>query len=268
MDNPIQQTGVKNPPKMPAPKWVFLTPKDAAAMLSASGNRPIKMSVKKEYIRKMENGLWRLSPHGITLGIDGLATDGNHRLHALSESKIDGLWFLVTQWPCKASDLRVDSGSIRTMGDFLSLDQHRVAPLTFLASMINVGSANRRDPAEMMPLTNAFLPYIDALIDACPTSAKGRSTGVIKAGIITALAEKMNDKIYDNYRAFVLRNSGCFESFVSLARQIDTMKLDSFELFSKAFIATRNPENVRLYIKDDTLDEARMIIRSQISGQR
>jgi hypothetical protein len=46
------------------------------------------------------------------------------------------------------------------------------------------------------------------------------------------------------------------------------MKLDNHELFAKSFIAASEPDNARLQIKQDTLDNARKIVRGKLGGAK
>jgi len=253
-------------PKLPPPQWRWVSKEHAKDLVSdaSSENRRIKPSVVKEYIRLMNGGLWRLSPHGICLGRDGRSADGNHRLTALAASNLPGLWFLVCDWDVLASDLRVDRGSGRSLADFCRIEMSDNAVLTSIASVLSIGGANRRDPDEMRPLVTSFMPYITMLKTACNTMRKGRSTGPVRLGFIAKIIESTDERAPElcaQYRELVLNGGGQWNAVRILGNQLDLRSLNIHEIAGKTYNALSNPSMNKVIYKSEDMATVRTLLR-------
>ena len=266
----LSQSDSLHPPTMAAPAWRFITPSMAANYLSID-NRKIKPSVVKEYARLMRNGLFIVSPHGITIGIDGKAIDGNHRLHALHSlgQAVAGYWFLVAEWPVTASDLRVDRGSQRSLADFSKLIPKVATVITAIATILSIGNGSRRDPSEMAPLVEAFAKYADRLHAECPTNRRGRSSATVRAGFVAAMVSQPDavDYIASQYRALVLNTADMSSSMRILGNQLDTQRMETHAASAKAFDACLRPHMSRLQFNADTLTVLRNVFRNYLNAQ-
>lgn len=65
--------------------------------------RKVSPRAVKKYTRDMDAGIWRLTPQGLIFDSEGWCIDGQHRLQALRDSKLDELQFWV--YPNEAADI-------------------------------------------------------------------------------------------------------------------------------------------------------------------
>lgn len=97
-------------------------PTEAAAMLEGNiQNRNLKQRVITAYARDMMTGRWSDQGDPIRLNGDGTLLDGQHRLHAIIESKVT-LELIVVRGVSKKSILTMDTGARRTFSDVLKLN--------------------------------------------------------------------------------------------------------------------------------------------------
>ncbi len=253
----------KRKPMFQQPEWKYITPEYAASLVSVQ-NRKIKPSVVKEYTRLMNAGLWRISPHGICIGQDAKCSDGNHRMTALAASSISGLWFLVCNWMVKANDLRVDRGSNRSLSDFASINQNDGTVLCALGSFLGVGNGNRKDPTEMQPVVNAFLPLVEKLHASCNTMRRGRSMASVRAAAVISMCaqEQRADEIAYQYREMVLNGPNQMPATRLLGNALDTQNMDQMEVIAKTYTAFTEPQRGKLYATRDCIADARLIARA------
>lgn len=256
-------------PTLPEPKWVFITPHMAEG-LKSSDNRPPKPSVVKEYKRLMKEGLYRFSPHGIVLDVDGTCSDGNHRMHALAESDpaiVPGIWMLVADWKINASELRVDRGSTRSLADFYrEIDRRSVEAIVCLASLVGIGYGSRRDPVEMCEVIDCFRDVTQLIIDTCQTTAKGRSSARVKVGVICASLKIGNELAAKRYRDLVLLTTERTPALESLSRQLENNNMDTCEAIARTYIAmcSNKEDRSNVRISESTIGSVRDLIRGEI----
>lgn len=259
------------PPRLALPQWEFISPEKANTLKSEpSGNRPVKASVVKEYRRLMESNLWRLSPHGISIGPDGKCSDGNHRMHALAEAGITGVWFLVARWGAPAVELRVDRGTTRSLADFAGVNSRVGAILSVIGSILSIGGSNRRDPAEMQPILAAFGDATRALVEASPSVVRVRSQSSVTVAFITVIVQGVRppDYFHAVHRSLMANDSGRPPALISLARQLETQRLDKSEITARTFMALKCPDATTVRCTDvaGELAEMRTILRAKVGA--
>lgn len=269
----MNNSDISNPNKPPSlctPSWVFITPEMARGLISTS-NRRIRPALVRDYKRKMEAGLWHFSPHGVTLSADGTVCDGNHRMHALSEANVPGVWFLVADWRMDFKELRVDIGGKRSLSDYSQAPTWVIETITALAKIRfdeNRGN-DRMDPTEMEKAYSAFGAEATKLFAACTASSKVRSTSYVRAGFVAAMIGGENeDEMCEQYREFVLNGAGRKPSLVSLSRQVETMRMDRVELLARTYVAATGLNSTRTLIRsiDNVMDEIKDVLVRRIKS--
>lgn len=260
-------------PNLPAPRWEWISRKAAESLVS-DDNRAIRPSVVKEYARLMDNNLWALSPHGICIGDDGKCADGNHRVSALARSSVEGAWFLVTRWPVRPMDLRVDRGAGRSLSDYTALSSYMQAPLTYLATAAGIGGQRRLDPTEIAPVVRAFLPFAEQLKAASGSITRVLSSGYVRAAFILAMARTNDDDaavIADQYAKLVRGDEGKWPSMISLSKQLGHTSLTVLESSCRAYLACTERDRARItyspeiaaQMRDDILDTLNILGSSE-----
>lgn len=121
------------------PKLLIWTPDLAVAGLKANEKtvsvtrqRPRSAAFTKELARRMSDGIFRVTHQGVAFADDGVVLDGQHRLHAVIESKQSvALWTFFGQDPENFAVL--DGGRKRSSGDVFAM--HGVAQAKRAASI-------------------------------------------------------------------------------------------------------------------------------------
>jgi hypothetical protein len=108
-------------------KETWVTPDQALKWLEEDHvyNRKVRQTVVAKYARDMAAGNWRETHEAIAFDPDGKLIDGQHRLWAIVESKIDGLTLLVAKGVDRDAQAYIDSGLGRTMADRFTLSLNR-----------------------------------------------------------------------------------------------------------------------------------------------
>jgi hypothetical protein len=85
-------------------------------------NRKVKERVATGYRKDMEEGRWEMTGEPIQFAKSGALLNGQHRLLALSWSKIKHLDMFVVRGLPESSQLLMDQGTSRTIADMLKLE--------------------------------------------------------------------------------------------------------------------------------------------------
>jgi hypothetical protein len=104
-------------------EFVDVTPEVAEKLLAGnSDNRPLRPSHVRRLADAMKRGQWKTTHQGILLDRDGNVADGQHRLHAIVESKISAV-MRVEHFDGKLQDVFdvLDRGRPRGSADDLAL---------------------------------------------------------------------------------------------------------------------------------------------------
>lgn len=115
-------SGIAYGPDGISTSWEFVTPEMAAEYLKRNVNRKLKNGVVDRLGYAMENGLWVPTHQGMGIDVNGDMTDAQHRMHAIVKSGV-GQWMLITRNLSVASRMVIDSNTIRSMFDRLTLDE-------------------------------------------------------------------------------------------------------------------------------------------------
>lgn len=100
-------------------KWVKVTPATAESWLSENkDNRNIRSTVVARYARAMKEGRWTASPDAITFSTDGRLLNGQHRLHAITQSGTSVNLFVITNME-ESCFSNMDRGVPRAYSDLL-----------------------------------------------------------------------------------------------------------------------------------------------------
>lgn len=101
---------------------VFVTPEMARRWLESNrNNRKIRESRVLKYREDMETGRWQFTGEAIQFDRNEDLSNGQHRLTALAEAQVDGIWFLVIRGLPPEAQGAMDQGAKRTAGDQLAI---------------------------------------------------------------------------------------------------------------------------------------------------
>jgi hypothetical protein len=117
-----------------------ISPKKAQEYLDTMGkNRNIRSSKVDQYAEAMAAGLWKLTGDAIRFNTKGELIDGQHRLHAIIQSKKTIETLVIRDVPDEAF-MDLDTGAPRSPGDLLTLSgytySHRISSAIRMASSI------------------------------------------------------------------------------------------------------------------------------------
>lgn len=105
----------------PTAKIETITPEVAKKMLATnSNNRNMSERSLNHYIRQIEEGQWEFNGDTIRFANDGTLLDGQHRLHAIIQTK-KSLKCLIVRGLKKSVMSTIDTGKGRTIADHLKL---------------------------------------------------------------------------------------------------------------------------------------------------
>ena len=253
-------------PSFHEPRWVFITPDMAKEMVSKeSTNRRVRPFVVRGYLEAMNSGTWSYSPHGVVLDESGCVSDGNHRMHALKDAAINGLWMLVADWRQKASELRVDLGSRRTLGDFnLEVNSGVVSAATALGKFLNILSASRTvTPDDLAPVLDGSKVFLARLLTECSAAVRGRSSAPVRAAFCAySFIEKDHARLARIYRSFVLNDSERSPGLITLARAMETRRMDGLEIFARTYyyLECGNQEKPNFKNQETVIERIRSVV--------
>lgn len=99
--------------------WVDITPEMATLFLlhSARDQRKVKWSVVNQYAQDMKKGLWRANGEPIHFNKEGKMVNGQHRCHAIIESKTTIRAYVI----CNVEETLFDVGYRRNTKDQLAI---------------------------------------------------------------------------------------------------------------------------------------------------
>jgi hypothetical protein len=114
--------------KPPQIEWEDIGPAEAAAYLKKNvSNRTVRKGTVAAYARDMKLGNWIPTHQGIAFNDRKELIDGQHRLHAISESGVTVRMLVTRGIPAETGAMRtmdvVDRGAVRSVADQLEL-QH------------------------------------------------------------------------------------------------------------------------------------------------
>jgi hypothetical protein len=114
---------------------ITVTPELAAEWLKTknTGNRPVTRSHVRFLASQMERGEWNFTGEAIQFSESGRLIDGQHRLHAIVDSKTSQSLLVVSGVPDSSQSV-IDTGKTRSAGDVLSMNN--VTNHTITAAMI------------------------------------------------------------------------------------------------------------------------------------
>lgn len=105
----------------PSFRVVTMTPAWAVELLDRNTrNRKISRANYNIICRALRNGEWMLNGEAIKIATDGQVLDGQHRLLACAETKVNFQTLLIENLPANTQDT-MDTGKSRTLSDILSI---------------------------------------------------------------------------------------------------------------------------------------------------
>jgi hypothetical protein len=176
-------------------------------------------------------------------------------MHALAQSGVDGLWFLVADWSVEAVDLRVDRGSSRTLADFTQLPKPHAEIITAIAKFLGIGGS-KCDPGELKPVIDVFGDSARIIYNEYQGNKTGLSASVragfaiahklaISAGHVLAAPAMVKD-----YHEMVSVSNCRSNAAVSFWRQLTETKLQANEQLARAFKTANEPWQSKIVIRD------------------
>ncbi len=188
------------PKNEPYTEIVDITPEMAAELLQKNqNNRPMKWHIVKEMSNKMKAHEWVFTNQGIGFNVDGILSDGQHRLAAIIDSGVPQKFNVTYNLPQEAFD-HIDTGGTRSASDLLSRRLPQVKDKKTLCSgagmMLRgiVDQARRPDKIEIVDFAETQAELISEFIEIL---ARGESRRLLrKAAILAAFcnAVRMPDK--------------------------------------------------------------------------
>lgn len=126
-------------------------------------NRNLRKGIVGQYGRDMSAGSWAINGSTIVFSDNGILIDGQHRLHAIAALTAPGVAvpLLIVRGVKEQAKRTIDSGTKRTMGDRLKIDDTGAGSSNVLASLlrravmwekgqfVNAGGVLSPSPAEM-----------------------------------------------------------------------------------------------------------------------
>lgn len=99
------------------PKYEFISPARAEQLLNHNNaNRHLRPGIVEKYAADMTGGTWTTCTAPIVIYKDGEIADGQHRLWAITESKV-GQHFLILRGLSREAGLNIDMGLNRSLVD-------------------------------------------------------------------------------------------------------------------------------------------------------
>lgn len=156
-----------------------ITPEIASQLLEMNfSNRRLKESVINAYSNEMKKGEWKMTGEGIKVSKTNRLLDGQHRLHAVVKSGVSVDMLIISDLDEDIFNV-LDTGSVRSAGDVLSID--RVANPALVASIArfiinynnglfdpsNSGKATRPNNRDIQKFVDANPEVIDIAKDVC-----------------------------------------------------------------------------------------------------
>lgn len=101
---------------------IELTPVIAETLLAVNpDNRALKPGKLVQMAADVQEGRWEFNGETLKVSVEGLLNDGQHRCHAVIEAG-QSIRTLITFGVSRQSRVTVDQGSVRTTGDYLSME--------------------------------------------------------------------------------------------------------------------------------------------------
>lgn len=98
--------------------WVeLITPNIALALLDSMGpNRHVSWGKVEQFAADMEAGNWYVHGQGLSIDVDGILKDGQHRMWALLQTELS-FYMVVTRNVSSAAMPAIDAGKVRRAAD-------------------------------------------------------------------------------------------------------------------------------------------------------
>lgn len=249
---------------------VFVTPSMAADWLSCANidNRHMRKTVVKRYADLMKANEWRFTHQGVAFSSRRLI-DGQHRLAAVVESG-KPQWMVVFVEQDDDVFGVLDRGARRELRDELQYDPRISDAVSWLARLTTPrGIAGQVSMAAARVIAMKFAPFLQEMVEASGSVAKGRTASPIRGSIALRIAtSSKDDRLYllKMWRAWTLLNFDDMSSSIkSGLKRLDAVQgTSSTQQLERACIAWQAFDPA-------SRDLSRIIIRSsdaQISEMR
>lgn len=151
-------------------------------LLLSTGNRKIRKSRLHSYMAALRAGEWWLNHQGIAFDVDGVFTDGHHRMEMIVQTGIAVDMWVVRNSPTEGKT-EIDQGLMRSTKDALAMADAGVFSHQYLAvarsfcTYPDHSNPVRQSPQEVLAVMHKFLLGIEFACD----QLKNNLLGVTKA---------------------------------------------------------------------------------------
>jgi hypothetical protein len=206
--------------KSPTVERVFVTPKMAADLLTLNTkNRRLSAHKATQYAKAMADGCWKADGNAIMISSDNVLLNGQHRLTAVIESGVKGVWFLVMRDCPTDAMLTIDcGGKPRSVGENLELmgeseGKHKGPAATAIAKILTRRTAI--PPSDTMATLNQFRRGIEWAVGV--TGLRKNKFAASNVRGTFALAYTVAPKVTEEIADRAISGVGCTEGDPALA---------------------------------------------------
>lgn len=254
---------------------VFVTPDMARQILDGNTiNRTVRKNHVISIANIMRNGDWQVTAHGIVISDTGILIDGQHRLLALIESGLDGVFMRLFFGEDENTFIAYDRGAKRSAADSLRVRKEYAEVSSFLVRMINSNYSPKVTDAKVSILLDYIQPQIDELHAACNTSTKYYSSAPFRTAAVMRIMEgRSKDYAKKTYTALVrgdiLSLPPSAASLYSAFARGHVKAKDTMDILNRAWriFDEKNAAATKVVIKDSSLPRKEMldILKNHIS---
>jgi len=254
---------------------MVITPEVAEQMLTGNkDNRNIRKMWVKQLSGMMTRGEFILTHQGIAFSASGRLLDGQHRLLAIIDSG-ETIQMMVTRDADESSFVALDIGAKRSFSDLYGATPDCSGVAAWLGKVMH----SQPSPAQKYKIYQVIEPFVNDLMDFCPSKRKGiTNSQVVAAAIIRMLNGEDQDYIkliYANLAHASISElppiGRCFvdQIFSLISSSHSTNVYDTFARAIQVFDQTKS-EARRLVIRShlESTDFARTILSGYLDEKK
>lgn len=185
--------------------YTFITPDIASKFLKQNkNNRYVRVRFVKQLASKIQNGEWQEDiPDHIAFYEDGTLANGQHRLLAISQSKVQGVFSKIDYNVPRSAAICIDTGKSRSAGDNIKILTGETFYTPKITKMITVSTVNGKalTHENHLHIALAYKPMITFVKDLFNNSPKWMQQTSVMAAVYLYLIS--NKATTDTLRNFV-----------------------------------------------------------------
>lgn len=185
--------------------YTFITPDVASKFLKQNkNNRHVRVRFIKQLVSKIQNGEWQEDiPDHIAFYEDGTLANGQHRLLAISQSEVQGVFSKIDYDVPLSAAICIDTGKSRSAGDNIKILTGETFYTPKITKMITISAVHGKalTHEDHLHIALAYKPMIVFVKDLFNNSPRWMQQTSVMAAIYLYL---INDKATtDTMRNFV-----------------------------------------------------------------